>query len=360
MKNLLMGIMIVGIIAGIAAAFFGLKERTKFNIIAVEAKVKRDEAIEKQLRAEEAKRYAERISDEAERRQKRAEAERAEAVTKARESEKQAKAAERLKQEADQARKVSEDERDQALQEKETALKERDAMAEERDQAVADFEVEKKVRLIAEEKRDEAIEYRNKADEELTAQRELGNMATKTVSFVGAFNRILFPCIDDGDDYYLRGLITYALSGRPNKLKAVGFISRARDKYIEARAKLKRLSSIDDLTREIIELTQESTEENIKSVEIIHEVLSAMLRGTLPEVDRLEKYKKATKWKERADRLIIGVCDRLLEVIDTYKAGFTTAQRAHIEDLKKKINARVGPPTGSEETGPPPAPPERR
>jgi len=335
-----LGIMILGTLAGMAAGYFGLTERARFHEDKIKAEEKKDKAIKSQEDAESAEKAALRERGIAIDDKDRAEKKMREAENKQKESEAKATAAEQDKKEAFEAKAKADAERDQALADKDTALTARDAMEKECDEALAKAEVEREAREAAEKRRDIALAAMEAANKELAEFRILNEIAQQVVLFSNRLNGILFPLIDEGDDYFIKGLTDFPKAQtRQEQFQAIRFVRTAKDRYTRAQTDLQKLTSIEkiDLTREIKELAFSVAEENLKSVSIVDEVLSAMLQGSPDEKERLAKYQEARKKKESADLRLVEVCNKWIALVDEYKEGFTKTQRDQIENLKNKI-----------------------
>lgn len=342
MYKILMGLMFLTIIGSGVIVFRGLSERARLQQETEKAKTMQQEAdalcqeskaagreavhaVEQRKQAEDRSNQAQRDKEIALRKQKQAEANRDRAE------------AERAK--ALQNKEAAEKESARMSAELSQAMQKRDAMANERDKALADFEVEQEARQIAEQKRDELIELLKKASQELSILQEQDKLGLKTASLVTSLDNIMSACVDDGDGYFIRGLEASVQAQTPkDKLKAAGFINEAKEKYTEARTKLKKLTYLDDQTGKIIELAQESVDENVKTTEIIQKIQE----GAFPDSIVQKKVVEAAERKEKADRLFIEVYEKLLVLIKAHPDLYFDTQKNHIQDLKRKIEKRLG------------------
>lgn len=363
MRNLLLIIMILGMLAGIGAAYFGITERQK----ALEAK---DTAATKEKNA----------VDE----QKAAENERDEAVTKKNDAESKMKEAlietERYKGIADQATKKAQEETnkaDEAISKEAQANKRHDDMKIKMENAILDAEQARKERdealgnsAGAEQIKEEAeknlaqmTDDMDKIREEFNKMKELTDNVAKLTGFIGKFTTILINDIQSGDDTFVEGLDLFQSAETvKNKAKAIKLISEAGKKYERAKGQIDKLEPTGRATEDIIKTMSSSVMENIQCIRETSEFLTTLSQDNNPnnqalKKERYTKYINIRRRKEKADSLMSDICGNILKLMEENKGNFLPSHQAIINRAQDNFYKRWrSAPEGSEEntsTNPP-------
>ncbi|MBI4713418.1 MAG: hypothetical protein HY762_09005, partial [Planctomycetes bacterium] len=111
------------------------------------------------------------------------------------------------------------------------------------------------------------------------------------------------------------------------------------------------LEMLNEDTNEIKAFCQDGINENVASVEVIKNLLNQMLKNPPPSKDEIEeKGKEAIKRKLTADNAVLETCNRILGLMDKHINTFPTSRRAQADELKKKIEERLGPEKTGEST----------
>lgn len=362
MKYALMVLIILGIIAAVAAVglmYNEMIEAYQAERTAREAQYKagrdRNKAIEEKKEAEKAKEKAEQLARQAEKEWEEARQKMSTAQEQAAEMEKERDEARQAQQEALEQKQQAFDERDAAQEAQKLAEeKQRDAEIE-RDVALAEQSAAEQVRdEIRQDQKNMLADYQ-KVLEVVGEGKEIAQCCTDLISSI-------FVTLDTADNYYMKGLERAQPQSKQTlrqKLLAIRFLNTARRDYKRAQKDLEKLELPEGNVplQEIKELARRSIEDSLASLYIVVETLRKRLKREMPEEERIKRALEAAKKKIVAGDTLVEVCNRILELIDTYEGFFVPSQRVKVERLRDKINKMLQPEEKEEST--PPSPKEK-
>lgn len=342
MKNILLVIVILGMLAGIGSVYLGLTSRTK----AFNEEKKKNDAIKAQQKAEEDKKQAEASQKEAE--------------LKAQEALKEKDTFDKIVKQANEAREAALKEAADAKKlqdEMDTKLKEVISKAEqarkERDEAVGKSDANEIIKQQAEKALEKALADLTSAHEEVAKIREISDKAKRVVQFINAFTTILFNNIEVADDNFKEGLETFNnAQTQSEKVKAVNLITEGSKKYKIARDEIKKLDTLNNnAASDIIKKISESINDNINCLDTTNEFLNSTLQAnSLPNDEkRRDIYMSVRQSKEKADKLINDTFESLINLINMNKEAFTFSHLEMIKKAKDKIDQRLIPPPKNSE-----------
>ena len=353
MKNLFLGIIIIGILAAIAGVILMHMNRTEYWKMKVTADHDRAEAVD-------AKKIAETSADNAQKKQKEAEDKRDEsykvrdqAVEEKKQFEGRAQAAEKLRNEAESASRQDKDERDQALVAKKIADQEKSEADEKRKEADAravEAELARDGAIAEQQKSLEIAESLRKDWENI---KELTEQAKTIAAFVSNIANDILQSIDEAGQRLDKGCetSTEALATNDAKKKYLSsqLLQRSIKYYEASRAKLDKLKNFDKETAEEIKgKIRRGIDNYIACVQILSTLVKQMINNDQLAPDAInEKANLAIAKKSEADQTIIDVCNALIDLMRDNEDKFPPTIKKQLEDIKKKIAERISTESGA-------------
>ncbi len=345
MRQLILGVVLLGMIGSVVSVFLAFSAR--------------NEAVNRQLDAEEVQYQAEQKRDEAFKIKD-------EALKLKQEAESNAQIAETKRQEAEKSREkairqieIANKERDDALTAQQRADDKRDQAflaakaakeSQERSELIqAKAEAEKEVTLAdrntIQKRLDEATTAKQATENEYRKLKEVTAEAEEISRFTSKLIADTFIPLDNGDKHYMDGCDMYARARTAKeKYTALKSLEKAKQYYEISLESLKKTESVNELTAEVIDIISQAMGENISSVEIVRDTLTKMLKTPPPSKEEIDdKGKQAINRKHSADNTIVTACARILDLMEDYHESFTKTQKASVENLKKKLADRIGP-----------------
>lgn len=350
MKQLIFGVIILGMIASIVAVFLSFDSRNKAINAQLDAEDKqstaekqREEAFEIRDKSLATKQEAERIAQEAEVKRQEFEKDRDEAV-------RQIELANNERDKALDVKAQAEKEREDAILAAEAAKQTQKRAELIQAKAEADKEIALADRNQIQAQLDGVIAAQHSTEEEYRKLKEVTAEAAEIARFTSKLIAGTFIPLDNGDKHYMNGCDRFGIAKTPKeKYIALKSLDRAKQYYETSLGALKRIENVNEITAEVVNIITQAMGENISSVEIVRDTLTKMLSPKPPSPPEIEeKGKQAITQKHSADNTVVTACARILDMMEDYRESFTRAQRAKVERLKKRLADRIGP-SGTEE-----------
>ncbi|MFC1525089.1 hypothetical protein ACFL5I_01740 [Planctomycetota bacterium] len=345
MRQLILGVVLLGMIGSIVAVFLAFSSRNEAVGIQLDAEEKRDESIVKRDEAFRVRDEALKLKQEAENNAQVAETKYQKAEESREKAVRQIEIAYKAQNNASTAKQKADDERDQAL----LAAKAAKESQERAELIQAKAEAEKEVALAdrnnIQTQLNEATTAKQATEDEYRKLKEVTAEAEEISRFTSKLIADTFIPLDNGDKHYMDGCDMYARARTAKeKYTALKSLEKAKQYYEISLESLKKTESVNELTAEVIDIISQAMGENISSVEIVRDTLTKMLKTPPPSTEEIDdKGKQAINRKHSADNTIVTACARILDLMEDYHESFTKTQRASVENLKKKLADRIGP-----------------
>jgi len=346
MKNILYGLIIVGLLAAIAGMVIVLTERNK----AIDARIAADD---QKVEALDAKKKAESEKSDALKAKEAADAQ-------ARQSKEQADKAISDSAQAMSKVKTAEEEKDKALNEKQEAEKTREealsakALAEKARQDAEAKEGESEARAkseisakeIAEQNLEKEIGARKALEDDLYTIKEVVESSKKIAVFCSDVVSKVFIPLDSGDKQYLKACESWRDAKDTNqKRNSLAYFSKSKDNYVSALSSVSKMDNVTKETERLKELLKRAIQDSIDSMDTMINLLKKLLQegDSVPLEEKSKSSDRAIVKKLSADNTIVECCSLILTMMDTHKEAFTPSQRARIIGVKKEIEKRLKP-----------------
>jgi hypothetical protein len=356
MRNLLLIIMILGMLAGIGAAYFGINERQKALEIKDAAVTKESKAVDKQKTAESDrdKAIAEKIDAESKKKTAETDMERYKNISE--QATKKAQSADDAKSEAVSKENQANKKHDEMKTKMENALVEAEQAKKERDEALGNEAGAEQIKEGAEKNLAQMTDDMGKIMDEFNKMKEVNENVAKLTGFIGKFTTILINDIQSGDDTFVEGLDLFLSAEiKIDKVKALKLISEAGKKYERAKGQIDKLESTGNVTENIIKTMTSSVTENITCIQETSKSLTALAQDPNPDTpakkkERYSTYINIRRRKEKADSLMSDICGNILKLMEENKSNILPSQTAIINRAQDNFNKRwLSTPEGSEE-----------
>ncbi|MDI6733661.1 MAG: hypothetical protein QME51_07375 [Planctomycetota bacterium] len=346
MRNILYGLIILGILASVAGILVSFTERNKAIGERIEADNQRDLAIKTKRVAEEERKKAleeKLVSDNQTKEYKdkmgQALSETSVAQAKVSQADAERDKAIKDKEEAERAR-------ENALMEKAQAQRAKKESQDKQEDAEARLNAEVDARRIAENNLEKESEAKKRLEKDLYDIREVVESSRKIAIFCSDILAKVFIPLDSGDKHYLRACELWRDAQNPaQKRNLLTQFQKSKENYESARASLAKLEYLTKETEQIRSLLNRAIQNSIESMETMINLLRKMLSETA-SVSPEEKNKQgqiAIDKKLSADKNVIEVCSLILGLMDIHKEAFTPSQRVRVEGIKKDIQKRLIP-----------------
>lgn len=351
MKNILYGLVIVGLLAAIAGIFLVFTERNKAINDRNAADNQKEEALTAKKNAESEKSDALKAKESADAQAKQSKEQAEKAISDSIQATAKVKTAKEERDKAAKEKLEADKTRDEALSAKALAEKaKQDAEAKE-GEAEARSKSEIAGREIAEQNLDKEIGARKALEDDLYVIKEVVESSKKVAVFCSDVVSKVFIPLDSGDKQYLKACESWRDAKDTNqKRNSLAYFSKSKDGYVSALSSIGKLDNVTKETERVKELLKRAIQDSIDSMDTMITLLKRLLQegDSVPFDDRSKSSDRAIQKKLSADNTIVECCTLILTLMDDHKDAFTKSQRARIEGVKKDIEKRLRPEEGGE------------
>ncbi|MEW6027082.1 MAG: hypothetical protein AB1599_07305 [Planctomycetota bacterium] len=350
MKNILYGLIIVGLLTAMVGIFLVFTERNKAIEAKLTAEDQKDEAVTARKKAEGEKADALKAREAAEAQSREARAQAEKAISDSAQANARIKGADDERDKAIKEKQESEKTRDEALSAKALAEKAKQDAEDKEGDAEARSKAEIAAREIAEQNLDKEIASRKALEDDLYVIKEVVESSKKVAVFCSDVVSKVFIPLDSGDKQYLKACESWRDAKDANqKRNSLAYFSKSKDNYVSAMSSVSKLDNVNKETERVKELLKRAIQDSIDSMDTMIGLLKRLLQeGEVPFDDKNKSSERAIAKKLSADNTTVECCTLILNMMDTHKDAFTPSQRARILGVKKEIEKRLKPEEGGE------------
>ena len=346
MKNILYGLIIVGLLAAIGGIIIVFTERNKALEARDTSDVQKESALEAKKKAESEKSDALKAKEESEAQAKQAREQADKAISDSAQAMAKVKNAEEEKAKALKDREEAENTREEALSAKALAEKAQQDAEARKEEAEAKCNAEISAREIADQARENEVNARKALEDDLYQIKEVVDLSRKIGVFCSDVVSKVFIPLDSGDKQYLKACESWRDAKDTNqKRNSLAFFSKAMDSYKSAANSMGKLENVTKETERLKELLNRAIVDSIDSTDTMTKLLKRLLNEGDPVSleDKNKSSDRAIQKKLSADNTIVECCNLILTMMDNHKEAFTPSQRARILGVKKEIEKRLSP-----------------
>jgi len=351
MKNILYGLIIVGLLAAIAGIFIVFAERNNALDARDTADGQKEEALIAKKKAETEKSDALKAREASEAQAKQAREQADKAISDAATATARIKTAEEERDKAAKAKLEAEKTMDEALSAKALAEKAKQDAETKESEAEARCKSEISAREISDQNLDKEISARKALEDDLYGIKEVVELSKRVAVFCSdVVSRVFIP-LDSGDKQYLNACESWRDAKDINqKRNSLAYFSKSKDNYVSALAGMGKLDNVTKETERVKELLKRAIQDSVDSMDTMIALLRKLVQegDTVSFEDRSKSSERAIIKKLEADKNIVECCNLILTMMDNHKEAFTPSQRARIMGVKKEIEKRLKPEEGGE------------
>lgn len=346
MKNILYGLIIIGLLAAVAGIFLAFTERNKAIVDRNVAEEQKDEAFEAKKKSESEKSEALKAREESEAKAKEAQTQAEKAIAESAGAASKASEAEAAREKAFAEKQDAEQTRDEALSAKSLAEKARQEAEEKESEAEARAKSEVSAREIAEQSLDREISARKALEDDLYVIKEVAESSKRIAVFCSDVLSKVFIPLDGGDKQYLRACESWRdARDDSQKRNSLAFFSRAKDNYALSLNNMGKLDNVTKETERVKELLKRAVQDSIDSTETMTSLLRKLLQSgdAVSLEEKTRSSDRAISKKLSADNTVVECCNLILSMMDNHKEAFTKSQRSRMEGYRRDIEKRLKP-----------------
>mgnify|MGYP001566161405 FL=1 len=346
MKNILYGLIIVGLLAAIVGIFIVLTERNKAVSDRNVADEQKESALDARKKAESEKSDALKAKELSEAQAKQAREQADKAISDSATATARVKTAEEERDKAAKEKLEADKTRDESLSAKALAEKAKQDAESKEGEAEARAKSEISAREISDQNLDKEINARKALEDDLYVIKEVVESSKKIAVFCSDVVSKVFIPLDSGDKQYLKACESWRDAKDTNqKRNSLAYFSKSKDSYVGALSSMGKLENVTKDTERVKDLLKRAIQDSVDSMDTMISLLKKLLQegDAVSFEEKSKSSERAIEKKLRADNTIVECCTLILTMMDVHKVAFTPSQRARIEGVKKEIEKRLRP-----------------